>query len=173
MAILAAVPTIAGMLMIVSGVIHSRDWRALLSVLLTHGILRYSLARGSARILPLVLVASGGLAIVAVLSRSGEGTTRTTVLAVPMLVTYAGMAVYVAVALKRGVRGKCGCFGDDELISGRTLARVVLLTAGACVAVVETLSWDTHDAVIGTVPAVAITWGVMRSRRSDPPIAGD
>jgi hypothetical protein len=50
-------------------------------------------------------------------------------------------ALAVTVTLRRGRRIACGCFGDAETVSGRSLARILLLLSGTLVV----LAFDSLD----------------------------
>lgn len=87
---------------------------------------------------------------------------------IPLLGSF---AVAVAINLIRGRSVACGCFGADEAITGRTLARLALLiTAALVVASIEPLQVGTSERLGAFFSAVLMIAAGMWLLRADTAI---
>lgn len=158
--------------LLLSGVLKAVDPAGTAESLRDYGLLR------SAPAIAGLLAAGAELAVALFLVGTLlAGTGRSLGFAVAVL-TFALFAALQGRSLILGRQHACGCFGREEQVSGRTLARSVLLVSGAAVALTATLGGAAAQTgtrlllsfvVAGAVATIAVaTWTVRASRAASP-----
>lgn len=124
----------AACLLLLSGLVHVRDWRALLAILIAHRVLPYRASRVTARLLGPTELAMGVTAILITASEVSDpkGPARAVVASL-VASLFLLMTVYLVAARRRSGAAPCACFGWNEPLTALTIARTAVLAAGAVV----------------------------------------
>lgn len=140
-------------LLLVGGLVHLRDGRALLASLLHHDVLPYRVARIAARTTPplQVLVALAAIAAVA----TGEPR-FTPAVGLAATATFLAMACYLAAAVLRNPDATCNCWGKAQPLTWISVIRALVLAGGAALYSGESVrALDTQELLLGAILGAA------------------
>ncbi len=115
----------ASALLGLSGMHHLGQWKQLLSSLLKHRLIRYSIARMLARLAPLQI-----LLAVAMMGAVSLGTDRrelTMSVGIVAAALFGAMAAYLTIVLMRNPAATCACFGREQPLNWLSVARAFSL----------------------------------------------